>query len=174
MQKHDSNPTFHLWCMNIWVQRLDTYLFKWESNFCLEVFQMLFLDLDSLNNDYGTCLNAWNGLQPPETCSGMAAVVSLVWDLMMMILCLQVMYECLDSSYVIYGWCLNDKKGKCTSGLRVCLIRLNMCFNGGWRVILSFWCFCDVWMIQTTFKWCLESVWSIGLVRNCKGWKLGF
>ena len=174
MQKHNGNPTFHLWCMNIWVQSLDTYLFKWESNSELECFQMLFLDLDSFNDDYGTCLEAWNDLKATGIASGVTAAVSLMWDLMMMILCLQVMYECWNSSYVIYGWCLKWKIGKRTSGLRVSLLRLNLCTYGGWRVILSFGCFCEVWMIQTTFKWCLESVWSIGLVRNCKGWKLGF
>ena len=162
MQKHDSNPTFYLWCMNIGVQSLGTYLFKWESNFVEEMFQMLFLDLDSFNDDYGTCLDDWNDLKQAGTCSGMAAVVSLVWDLMMMILCLQVMDECWNSSYVIYGWCLKWNIGECTSGLWICLLRLKICTYGGWWVILSFGCFWEVWMVQTTSIWCLGSVRIIG------------
>ena len=135
---------------------------------------MLFLDLDSFNDDYRRCLDAWNGLKAPGTWSGMAAVASLEWDLILMILLLQVVYEYWDSSHMIFGWCLKWKIGKCTSKLEDSLLRLKICTYGGWKVIMSFGCFCNVWMVQTTSKWCLGSVRSIGLVRTCKDWKLEF
>ena len=174
MQKQIGILIFHLSCMNygVWVVRHTS--FKWKLKSCLEVFQVGFLDLDSFNDDYGMCLDAWNVLKLPGIACSNQAATCLVWDLMMMILMLQIMDECWDNSYMMFMWCLKWKFGKRTSGLRVSLLRLNLCFNGGWRVILSFGCFCEVWMIQTTFKWCLESVWSIGLVKTCKGWKLGF
>ena len=36
---------------------------------------MLFLDLDSFNDDYITCLDAWNNLNWPGSSTGMAAAV---------------------------------------------------------------------------------------------------
>ena len=135
---------------------------------------MLFLDSDSFNDDYEVCLNAWNGLKPFRTSSDTAAVVSLEWVSILMFHLLQVMYEYWDSSHMIFGWCLKWKIGECTSGLWDGLLRLKICTYGGWWVILSFGCFCDVWMVQTTSIWCLVSVRIIGLIRTCKVWKLQF
>ena len=109
----------------------------------------------------------WNNLLE-SNCYG------LEWVLIFMFEVLQIMCDGLNSSYVIYGWCLKWKIGKCTSKLEDSLLRLKICTYGGWRVIMCFGCFCDVWMVQTTSKWCLGSVRSIGLIRTCKDWKLLF
>ena len=134
MERHDCNSTFHLWCMNIrvWVSRLTSSKVKIE--FLLrgvpDVFSWFGQLQWTLWKVFG-CLewieSSWDGLLE-SSCS------CLEWVLILMILMLQIMDECLDSSYVIYGWCLKWKNGKRTSGLEDSLVRLTLCFNGGWKV----------------------------------------
>ena len=96
------------------------------------------------------------------------------WDWRVMMEMFQMSSRCWDSLYMMCGRCVNDKLERCTTGLWDCMLRLILCIFGGWRWFLSLGCFGDVWVIQTTFIWYLESVWSLTLVRTCKVWKLSF
>src|SRR3954470_1927300 len=86
-----------------------TYLQKrpnWALNFDLEVLQMLCNNLDSFNDDYGRCLDAWSELKTPGAVGGTRSAVKPKCKSSSMILMFQVDDECLDSSYVIYVRCL--------------------------------------------------------------------
>jgi len=81
---------------------------SWRLNFAKEVLQMLLLDLDSFNEPYGRCLDAWSELKTPGVVGGTRSAVKPKCESSSMILMFQVDDECLDSSYVIYVRC-----GKC-------------------------------------------------------------
>ena len=46
-----------------------------KSDFDVEEFQLCCDDPDSFNDDYGPCLDAWNGLKRAGTLTGIAAAV---------------------------------------------------------------------------------------------------
>ena len=86
----------------------------------------------------------------------------------------QFQFYDLDEFYMIFVRYWKWKIDGCTSGFCFGKFWLTLCMFGVWRWFLSLGCFGDVWVIQTTFIWYLESVRSITLVRNCKVWKLSF
>ena len=124
-----------------------------------------------------TSLSVFQPLACFETCWILLSKSSCrarVWKCKLMMEVFQSLFEWLDSFYMMYRWCLKWKFGKRTSGFEVGLLKLKICTNGVFLVILSFGCFCDGWKWCTTSKWGLEDVWMIGLDRNCKGWKIRF
>ena len=80
----------------------------------------------------------------------------------------------LDEFYMIFVRYWKWKFDGCTSGFCFDKLWLTLCMFGVWEWFLSLGCFGDVWVVQTTFIWYLESVWCITLIRNDKVWKLSF
>ena len=60
--------------IELWSSSLEAYLCKMKSDFDVEDLQLCCDDPDSFNDDYGSCLDAWNGLKRAGTLTGVAAV----------------------------------------------------------------------------------------------------
>ena len=97
---------------------------------------------------------------------------ALVWKWKLMMEVFQSLFEWLDSFYMMYRWCLKWKFRKRTSGFEVGFLKLKMCTNGVFLVILGLGCFWGEWKWWTTSKWCLEYVLKVGFHINCKGWRI--
>ena len=69
------------------------------------MFQVEFLDLDSFNDDYGVCLNAWNELKSFRTPSSMLTAYAFKLILDLVILVLQNFKMCLDTFYMMFVMC---------------------------------------------------------------------
>jgi len=160
--------------MNDHIQKRENLPQNWDFQKLMEEFQLSSNDPISFLELHWVCSNAHLALKPFESLqpNQFAANCFLVMESRMARYQFQV-YD-LDEFYMIFVRYWKWKFDGCTSGFCFSKFWLTLCIFGGWRWFLSLGCFGDVWVIQTTFIWYLESVWCITLVRNCKVWKLSF
>ena len=97
--------------MNIGVHSLRLTSPKWKSKSDLEWLQVGFLDLDSFNDDYGSCLDDWNELKWSGTPTGIAAAVASNLKSDFVILRFLKCVGCLDSCYMLFMRCWNNLFG---------------------------------------------------------------
>ena len=77
----------------------------------LELLQMLFDNLDSFNGPYVRCWKACNELQPSGTPTGVTSANASKWILIFVILVLQKGEMCLNTFYMMFVMCWDQRFG---------------------------------------------------------------
>ena len=160
--------------MNDHIQKRKKLTLSWDFQKLMECFQVLCFDPISFLDLHWVCPNAHLASKPFESLqpNQFAADWFLVMEAWMARY--QLVFYDLDEFYMIFVRCWKWKFDGCTSGFCFGLLKLTLCIYGSWKSFMSFRCFGDVWVIQTTSIWCLWSVRSLTLVRDYKVWKLSF
>ena len=156
--------------MNDHIQKRENLPQNWDFQKLIECFQV-----SSINpTSFLECVWVYPKLYNVLKASGLVQRnrVAVNWFLVMESRMARYQFQVydLDEFYMIFVRYWKWKFDGCTSGFSFSKFWLTLCMCGVWEWFLSLGCFGDVWVVQTTFIWYLESVRSITLVRNCKDW----